>query len=136
MLPLEEILKCSTFTRSLTFSFLSASKMVSKRVIISLLVVCAVAMLAERTEGFLSFLSPFDLQKIIAKNRIRMEKNMAENLQRRSEENGSPEGLGRDETAEEIVCVPLEVGVKMNAKQLLKYENLVGEILSEGTNGQ
>ncbi|XP_007892418.1 promotilin isoform X1 [Callorhinchus milii] len=95
-------------------------------------------MLAERTEGFLSFLSPFDLQKIIAKNRIRMEKNMAENLQRRSEENGSPEGLGRDETAEEIVrvCVPLEVGVKMNAKQLLKYENLVGEILSEGTNGQ
>ncbi|XP_067863863.1 promotilin-like [Heptranchias perlo] len=115
--------------------------MVSKRIMISLLVVCIVAMLAEETEGFLSFLSPSDYQKKLENDRIRMGRKVPVNLQQRSEESSLSEVLGAEDMKEVMkLCVPFEIGIKMNTKQYQKYGVLLGEllndILSEGTNDQ
>ncbi|XP_048408980.1 motilin-like [Stegostoma tigrinum] len=114
--------------------------MISKRVIINLMVVCVVAMLAEETEGFLSFLSPSDYQKKLENDRIRVGKNLPMNLQKRSEENNLSEVSSTEEMKVIKLCVPFEIGIKMNTKQYQKYGEHLGEllqnILSENTNGQ
>ncbi|XP_038675386.1 motilin-like isoform X2 [Scyliorhinus canicula] len=115
--------------------------MISKSVMISLMVVCIVAMLAEETEGFLSFLSPSDYQKKLQNDRIRVGKKVPVHRQQRSEEHSLSEVLGMEDMKDTIkFCVPLEIGIKMNIKQFQKYKELLGEllkiILSEGTNGK
>ncbi|XP_078053997.1 motilin-like [Mustelus asterias] len=134
----------------------SWSKMTSKNVMISMMVICIVAMLAEETEGFLSFLSPSDYQKKIVRktlksfkyltdcvqnDRIRKGNEVPVHLQQRFEERSLSEVLGMEDMKEVIkVCVPLEIGIKMNAKQSQKYGELLSEflknMLSEGTNGK
>uniref|UniRef100_UPI00398E333E motilin-like n=1 Tax=Pristiophorus japonicus TaxID=55135 RepID=UPI00398E333E len=113
--------------------------MVSKQIMISLVVVYVVAMLAEETEGFLSFLSPNDFQKNLENDRIRLGKKVPVNRQQRSEESSLSEVLGPEVMKDVIkLCVPFEIGIKMNTKQFQKYGELVGEqlnyILSKGTN--
>ncbi|XP_067913794.1 motilin-like [Heterodontus francisci] len=112
-----------------------------KRIMISMLVVCVLAMLAEETEGFLSFLSPSDYRKKLENDRIRVGKKVPVNLQQRSEERSLSEVLGTEDMKEVIkLCVPFEIGIKMNTKQFQQYRELLGErlnnILSEGTNEQ
>ncbi|XP_060701005.1 promotilin-like [Hemiscyllium ocellatum] len=108
--------------------------MISKRIMINVMVVCIVAMLAEQTEGFLTFLSPRDYQKKIENYKSRM------NLQKRSEENNLPEVSSMEEMKVIKLCVPFEIGIKLSSKQFQKYGEHLGEllqnILSENKNGQ
>ncbi|GCC26796.1 hypothetical protein chiPu_2000003 [Chiloscyllium punctatum] len=114
--------------------------MISKRVMINLMVVCIVAMLAEQTEGFLTFLSPRDYQKMIENYKTRVGKGVPMNLQKRSEENNLPEVSSMEEMKVIKLCVPFEIGIKLSSKQFQKYGEHLGEllqnILSENKNGQ
>ncbi|XP_062922545.1 ghrelin-like [Mobula hypostoma] len=106
--------------------------MISKRMMTSMLVVCIVVALAEETEGFLSFLSPSDYQRKLENDRIRTEKKVPVNLQKRSKESGLPEPLAMENMKELIkFSFPFEIRITMNPQNVQKYGELLGELLAD-----
>ncbi|XP_043932420.1 promotilin isoform X2 [Protopterus annectens] len=109
--------------------------MVSRTVIGCLIVVCVMAMLAEKTEGFISFFTPSDVRKMMEKERVKGLKKST-NLQQRSEgstllDMTEPQGVEKETIIKSQMSAPLEIGVRINADQLQRYKDVLGEVLQE-----
>ncbi|XP_005995529.1 promotilin [Latimeria chalumnae] len=105
----------------------------SRRVIGALLVVCAVVMLAERTEGFISFFSPSDMRRMMEKEKSKALKKSV-SLQQRSEDNSFLESPSVQYRGEGMLLKPgdtLESRVRLNMKQVDNYRDILGEMLGE-----
>ncbi|XP_066559112.1 motilin-like [Amia ocellicauda] len=102
------------------------------KVISCLLVVSVVAMLAEQTEGFISFISPGDMRRMMEQEKGRAGKKSLE-VEQRSEEResgelASPDWYRQKDTAK---GAPLEIGVRLSPQQLDRLAPVLGEILHE-----
>ncbi|CAM5170725.1 unnamed protein product [Eretmochelys imbricata] len=109
--------------------------MVSRKVVASLLVVYVVAMLAEQTEGYLAFFTRSDIERMQLQEK---ERNKAQKkslmLQKRSEgrevtELSDVEGVDEGEIIK--LTAPGEIGMRLNARQLEKYQHILEELLTE-----
>ncbi|CAM4684874.1 unnamed protein product, partial [Caretta caretta] len=109
--------------------------MVSRKVVASLLVVYVVAMLAEQTEGYLAFFTRSDIERMQLQEK---ERNKAQKkslmLQKRSEgrevtELSDVEGVDEGEIIK--LTAPGEIGMRLNARQLEKYQHVLEELLTE-----
>lgn len=103
--------------------------MVHGKVIGSLLVVCLVAMLAEQTEGFLSFFSPSDMRRMMEKEKSKTGKKSVRSGETESGELAAPERYMEEEAA--MLGTPLEIGVRLSPRQFDKYGAALGEVLNE-----
>ncbi|XP_058860531.1 motilin-like [Acipenser ruthenus] len=103
--------------------------MVHGKVIGSLLVVCLVAMLAEQTEGFLSFFSPSDMRRMMEKEKSKTGKKSVRSGETESGELAAPERYMEEEAA--MLGTPLEIGVRLSSRQFDKYGAALGEVLNE-----
>ncbi|XP_070372827.1 promotilin [Equus asinus] len=116
--------------------------MVSCKAVVALLVVHVAAMLASQTEAFVPIFTYSELQRMQEKERNRGQKKSL-GLQQRSEDVGS---LDPTEAAEEEgkkvirLTAPVEIGMRMNSRQLEKYraalEGLLSEVLLSTQNGR
>ncbi|XP_074792386.1 promotilin isoform X1 [Natator depressus] len=109
--------------------------MVSRKVVTSLLVVYVVAMLAEQTEGYLAFFTRSDIERmqLQEKERSKAQKKSLM-LQKRSEgrevtELSDVEGVDEGEIIK--LTAPGEIGMRLNARQLEKYQHVLEELLTE-----
>ncbi|XP_043389605.1 promotilin isoform X1 [Chelonia mydas] len=109
--------------------------MVSRKVVASLLVMYVVAMLAEQTEGYLAFFTRSDIERMQLQEK---ERNKAQKkslmLQKRSEgrevtELSDVEGVDEGEIIK--LTAPGEIGMRLNARQLEKYQHVLEELLTE-----
>ncbi|XP_045861701.1 promotilin isoform X1 [Meles meles] len=115
--------------------------MVSQKAVAALLVVHVAVMLASQTEAFVPMFTHSELQKIREKERNKGQKKSLV-LQKRSEEVGPLDLVEPTEEEENQVLkltAPVEIGMKMNSRQLEKYwaalEELLGEALLSAQNG-
>uniref|UniRef100_A0A674JF97 Motilin n=1 Tax=Terrapene triunguis TaxID=2587831 RepID=A0A674JF97_9SAUR len=100
--------------------------MVSRKVVASLLVVYVVAMLAEQTEGYLAFFTRSDIERMQEKQRNKAQKKSLM-LQKRSE------GGDITELSDvERLTAPGETGMRLNARQLEKYQHILEELTGVG----
>ncbi|XP_073740989.1 promotilin isoform X1 [Callorhinus ursinus] len=107
--------------------------MVSRKAVVVLLLVHVAAMLASQTEAFVPIFTHSELQKIREKERNRGQKKSLV-LQKRSEEVGPLDPLEPAEEDENQVIkltAPVEIGMKMNSRQLEKYRAALEGLLSE-----
>ncbi|XP_032197254.1 promotilin [Mustela erminea] len=116
--------------------------MVSRKAVAALLVVHVAAMLASQTEAFVPIFTHSELQKIREKERNKGQKKSLV-LQKRFEEVGPLDLVEPTEEEENQVIkltAPVEIGMKMNSRQLEKYwaalEELLGEALLSTQNGK
>ncbi|XP_069046550.1 motilin-like [Lepisosteus oculatus] len=105
--------------------------MLHSKVIGCLLGVCVLAMLAKQTEGFLSFISPSDMRRMMEQEKVKAGKKSVD-LEPRSEERefgklASTEWNVKDDAVQE----PLEIGVRLTHQRLNKLAPALGEILQE-----
>ncbi|KAH1170809.1 hypothetical protein KIL84_006427 [Mauremys mutica] len=111
----------------------SSSMMVSRKVVASLLVVYVVAMLAEQTEGYLAFFTRSDIERMQEKQRNKAQKKSLM-LQKRSE-GGDVTELSDVERVDEgeiiKLTAPGETGMRLDARQLEKYQHVLEELLTE-----
>ncbi|XP_065259487.1 promotilin [Emys orbicularis] len=107
--------------------------MVSRKVVASLLVVYVVAMLAEQTEGYLAFFTRSDIERMQEKQRNKAQKKSLM-LQKRSE-GGDVTELSDVERVDEgeiiKLTAPGETGMRLDARQLEKYQHILEELLTE-----
>ncbi|KAM9148621.1 promotilin [Pangshura tecta] len=107
--------------------------MVSRSVVASLLVVYVVAMLAEQTEGYLAFFTRSDIERMQEKQRNKAQKKSL-TLQKRSE-GGDVTELSDVERVDEgeiiKLTAPAETGMRLDARQLEKYQHVLEELLTE-----
>ncbi|XP_012602351.1 promotilin [Microcebus murinus] len=107
--------------------------MVSHKAVAALLVVHTVAMLASQTEAFVPIFTYGELQRMQEKERNKGHKK-ALSVWQRSEEPGP---IGPMEPAEEDgnevikLTAPVEIGMRMNSRQLEKYRATLEGLLSE-----
>ncbi|XP_004407818.1 PREDICTED: promotilin [Odobenus rosmarus divergens] len=107
--------------------------MVSRKAVAVLLLVHVAAMLASQTEAFVPIFTHSELQKIREKERNRGQKKSLV-LQKRSEEVGPLDPSEPTEEEENQVIkltAPVEIGMKMNSRQLEKYRAALEGLLSE-----
>ncbi|XP_057160848.1 promotilin [Ursus arctos] len=107
--------------------------MVSRKAVAALLLVHVAAMLASQTEAFVPIFTHSELQKIREKERNRSQKKSLA-LQKRSEEVGPLDPVEPTEEEENQVIkltAPVEIGMKMNSRQLEKYRAALEGLLSE-----
>ncbi|XP_033006913.1 promotilin [Lacerta agilis] len=107
----------STFTR-----------MVPRKVVVTLLLLYMVAMLAKQSEGYLAFYTPDDFRKMQEKERNRAQKKSL-TLQQQSDTGDFPE-LSEDEGQIIKLIAPVEIGIHLS-KQLEKYQDVLKELLTE-----
>eukprot|EP00071_Canis_lupus_P047891 XP_022281448.1 motilin isoform X2 [Canis lupus familiaris] len=108
-------------------------RMVSRKAVAALLVVHVAAMLASQTEAFVPIFTHSELQKIREKERNKGQKKSLI-LQKKSEEVGPLDSVEPTEEEENQVIkltAPVEIGMKMNSRQLEKYWAALEELLSE-----
>ncbi|XP_016074190.1 PREDICTED: promotilin [Miniopterus natalensis] len=107
--------------------------MVSPKAVASLLVVHVVTLLASQTEAFVPIFTYSELQRMQEKERNKgQKKSLGE--QRRSEEVGPLDPMELTEEEEDQVIkltAPVEIGMKMNPRQLEKYRAAVEGLLRE-----
>ncbi|XP_005309417.1 promotilin isoform X2 [Trachemys scripta elegans] len=107
--------------------------MVSRKVVASLLVVYVVAMLAEQTEGYLAFFTRSDIERMQEKQRNKAQKKSLM-LQKRSE-GGDVTELSDVERVDEgeiiKLTAPGETGMRLDPRQLEKYQHILEELLTE-----
>nr|XP_014701878.2 promotilin [Equus asinus] len=107
--------------------------MVSCKAVVALLVVHVAAMLASQTEAFVPIFTYSELQRMQEKERNRGQKKSL-GLQQRSEDVGSldPTEAAEEEGKEVIkLTAPVEIGMRMNSRQLEKYRAALEGLLSE-----
>ncbi|XP_040139622.1 promotilin isoform X2 [Ictidomys tridecemlineatus] len=107
--------------------------MVSCKAMAALLVVHAATMLASQTEAFMPIFTYSDLQRMQEKERNKGQKKSL-SVWQRSEEAGSrdPEETSEEEENKMIkLTAPVEIGIRMNSKQLEKYRAALEGLLSE-----
>ncbi|KAM8777061.1 promotilin [Rhynchonycteris naso] len=106
--------------------------MVSRKAVAALLVVHVAALLASQTEAFVPIFTYSELQKMQEKERNRGQKKSLRE-QQTSEEMG-PLNLSepREEEEDQVIklTAPVEIGIRMNSRQLEKYRAAVEGVLS------
>ncbi|NWI52155.1 MOTI protein, partial [Calyptomena viridis] len=118
--------------------------MVSRKVVVSLLLVSLVSLLAEHTEGFMPFFTQSDFQKMQEKERNRGgQKKSLSLLQQLEEEGLAEQSRGGVSTANTIqlsfsllcLCpqqaVPVRAGMLLTPRQLEKYQHVLEKLLAE-----
>ncbi|XP_004674036.1 PREDICTED: promotilin [Condylura cristata] len=107
--------------------------MVSRKAVAALLLVHAAAMLASQTEAFFPIFTYSELQKMQEKEHNKGGKKSL-NLQQRSEEEGplfSEESTEEEENQVIKLTAPVEIGIRMNSRQLEKYRATLEGLLSQ-----
>ncbi|XP_019369730.1 PREDICTED: promotilin isoform X1 [Gavialis gangeticus] len=107
--------------------------MVSRRAVVTLLVVYGMAMLAEQTEGFLPIFTHSDIQRMQERERNKGQKKSL-TLQQRSEEGdftgpSNMEGVSEGEMIK--LTAPVEIRMQLNSRQLEKYQGVLEKLLTE-----
>ncbi|NWS75908.1 MOTI protein, partial [Crotophaga sulcirostris] len=115
--------------------------MVSKKLVVSLLVVYLVSMLAEQTEGFVPFFTHSDFQKMQEKERNRGGQKKSLTSLQQLEEEGFSQQSGADvhkvktiqlfPLAFSQLAVPDGAGMWLTPKQLEKYQDVLKKLLAE-----
>ncbi|XP_067387788.1 promotilin [Emydura macquarii macquarii] len=109
--------------------------MVSRKVVASLLVVYVVAMLAEQTEGYLAFFTRSDFERMQLQEKERNKAQRKSLMMQKRSEDGDVIKLSDTEGVEEgeiiKLTAPGETGMRLNAKQLEKYQHILEELLTE-----
>uniref|UniRef100_A0A8D0H0V2 Promotilin n=1 Tax=Sphenodon punctatus TaxID=8508 RepID=A0A8D0H0V2_SPHPU len=95
--------------------------MVPRKMAATLLAVYVVAMLAEQTEGYISFYSHSDFQRMQEKERNKGQKKSL-TLQQRSDE-----GAAANQERGRLIA-PVEIGIRLNSRQLEKYQDVLEEL--------
>ncbi|XP_017525277.1 promotilin [Manis javanica] len=105
--------------------------MVSRKAMAALLVVHVAAMLASQTEAFVPFFTYSELQRMQEKEQNRGQKKSL-SVQERPEE-VDPLNLVKPQEGERVIKLnsPVEIGMRMNSRQLEKYWSTVGGLLNE-----
>ncbi|XP_045691617.1 promotilin [Phyllostomus hastatus] len=107
--------------------------MVSCKTVAALLVVHVVALLASQTEAFVPIFTYSEVQRMQEKERTKgQKKSLSE--QQRSEEMGAldlAEPTGEKEDQVIRLTAPMEIGIRMNSRQLEKYRAAVEGLLSK-----
>ncbi|MBZ3887539.1 Promotilin [Sciurus carolinensis] len=112
--------------------------MVSCKAMAALLVVHAAAMLASQTEAFVPIFTYSELQRMQERERNKGEKKSL-SVWQRSEEAGprNPEETSEEEENKMIkLTAPVEIGMRMNSRQLEKYRAALEGLLSEALPGK
>ncbi|XP_048203272.1 promotilin isoform X2 [Perognathus longimembris pacificus] len=97
---------------------LQFSRMVSRKAVAILLVVHAATMLASQTEAFIPIFTYHELQKMQEKERSNRQKKFPNIWQRSEKEEPSEE---EEENFTIQLTAPVEIGMRMNSRQLEKY---------------
>nr|XP_011765725.1 promotilin [Macaca nemestrina] len=107
--------------------------MVSRKAVAALLVVHAAAMLASRTEAFVPIFTYGELQRMQEKERSKGQKKSLSVWQRSGEEGPVDPAEPIEEEGNEMIklTAPLEIGMRMNSRQLEKYRAALEGLLSE-----
>ncbi|XP_077190516.1 promotilin [Paroedura picta] len=103
--------------------------MVPGKVTATLLLLYTLAMLAEQSEGFLSFHTHGDFEGMQKAERNQGQKESL-NLQKRSDTRGFAR-LSEDEGKVIKLIAPVEIGIHLNSRQLEKYQDVLEELLTE-----
>ncbi|XP_052504174.1 promotilin [Budorcas taxicolor] len=112
--------------------------MLSRKATAILLVVHAAAMLASQTEGFVPIFTYGEVQRMQEKERYKGQKKSL-SVQQRSEEGPADPAEPREDRQEVIeLTAPVEIGMRMNSRQLEKYqatlEGLLRKVLPSSRN--
>ncbi|XP_006144272.1 promotilin isoform X1 [Tupaia chinensis] len=106
------------------------SAMVSRKAVAALLVVHALAMLASQTEAFVPIFTYSELQKMQERERNKGQKKSL-SVRQRSEETGPLDPAELMEEGDVIkLTAPVEIGMRMNSRQLEKYRAALEGLLS------
>ncbi|NXA06901.1 MOTI protein, partial [Sapayoa aenigma] len=107
--------------------------MVSRKVMLSLLLVYLVSLLAEQTQGFMPFFTQSDFQKMQEKERNRAGQKKSLGLLQQLEEEGFPEqsGVGINTVKAIQQAVPVRAGMWLTPRQLEKYRDVLEKVLAE-----
>ncbi|XP_019594338.1 promotilin isoform X2 [Rhinolophus sinicus] len=107
--------------------------MVSRKAVATLLLVHVATMLASQTEAFVPIFTYSEFQRMQEKERNKgQKKSLSE--QQRSEEVGSLDPAEPTEEGENLVIkltAPVEIGMRMNSRQLEKYRAALEGLLSD-----
>uniref|UniRef100_A0A8B9NEP3 Motilin n=1 Tax=Accipiter nisus TaxID=211598 RepID=A0A8B9NEP3_9AVES len=98
--------------------------MVSKKVVVSLLLVYVVSMLAEQTKGFMPFFTKSDFQKM-------QEKERNEGGQKKSLTDLTQSGTDVNKVKTIQLAVPVRAGMWLAPRHLEKYQNVLEKLLAE-----
>nr|XP_017826509.1 promotilin isoform X4 [Callithrix jacchus] len=107
--------------------------MVSRKTVAALLVVHTAAMLATQTEAFVPIFTYGELQKMQERERNKGQKKSLSIWQRSGEEGPADptEPIEEEENKMIELTAPVEIGIRMNSRQLEKYRAALEELLSE-----
>ncbi|KAB0354595.1 hypothetical protein FD755_022054 [Muntiacus reevesi] len=112
--------------------------MLSRKATAVLLVVHAAAMLASQTEAFVPIFTYGEVQRMQEKERYKGQKKSL-SVQQRSEEVDPAEPWEEKQDVIKLTA-PVEIGMRMNSRQLEKYqatlEGLLREVLPSSRNAQ
>ncbi|XP_053105229.1 promotilin [Hemicordylus capensis] len=103
--------------------------MVPRKVMATLLLLYVIAMLANQSEGFISFHTRKAFEMMQEKERNQAQKKSL-NVQQRSDTRDFPE-LSEDEGQVIKLITPVEIGIYLNSRQLEKYQDVLEELLTE-----
>ncbi|KAM9001367.1 promotilin [Sarcophilus harrisii] len=107
--------------------------MMSSKIVATMLVMYIATMLAAQTEGFVPIFTYSDVQRMQEKERDKGQKKSL-SVQQRSEE-GDPVVSVNFKNEEENKMIkltaPVEIGIRMNSRQLEKYQGVLEELLTE-----
>ncbi|XP_001510662.3 promotilin isoform X2 [Ornithorhynchus anatinus] len=104
--------------------------MVSRKAVAFLLVVSVAAMMAE---GFIPIFTHSDVQRMQERERNKGQKKSL-TVQQRSEQGGLrtlAEPNGEEEGEIIQLAAPVEIGLRMNSRQLAKYRGILEELIME-----
>ncbi|XP_051852374.1 promotilin isoform X2 [Antechinus flavipes] len=107
--------------------------MMSSKIVATLLVMYIATMLAAQTEGFVPIFTYSDVQRMQEKERNKGQKKSL-SVQQRSEEVDPMVFVNfKDEEENEMIklTAPVEIGIRMNSRQLEKYQGILEELLTE-----
>ncbi|NXW04599.1 MOTI protein, partial [Fregetta grallaria] len=107
--------------------------MVSKKVVASLLLVYAVPVLAEQTEGFVPFFTQSDFQKMQEKEGNKGGQKKSLTPPQQLEEEGFSEQSSADVNKVKTIqlAVPVKARMWLSPRQLEKYQDVLEKLLAE-----
>ncbi|XP_060046883.1 promotilin [Erinaceus europaeus] len=104
--------------------------MVSCKAMAVLLMVHMAAMLASQTEAFMPIFTYSELQRMQEKEQHRGQKKSL-SVQQRSEEVGPLDHAENEDNQAIRLTAPVEIGIRMNSRQLEKYRAALERLLNE-----
>ncbi|XP_064255253.1 promotilin-like isoform X1 [Passer domesticus] len=110
-----------------------ALRMVSRKVVATLLLVSLLSVLAEQTQGFMPFFTQSDFQKMQLQEKERNKAGQKKSLSslQQLEEEGFSEQSGVDVNAAKTLQQALPVRAWLTPRQLEKYQDVLEKLLAE-----